>query len=174
MPKRARTLMKSLFCFLMLMPLLAMAKSLPIDFDPQAWNKLIQTAVQTGDPLLMNDDLEMRVLKNILPNDPMASHQADYFSTVGYTNSQAEYQAYEISVVSENWQKTEDNQWLIDQWIYRVSIEGELLELTHDEVYETMDRQYLGGRNFPVGSVNEPEQIAIWGKKLAAWSRIIQ
>ena len=166
--------MKSLLLALIFVPIFGYSQNLPVGFDPQTWQKLVQTTIEKGNALFLDNDQEIRTLKKITPDNSQVSHQAEYFSTLGQTDSNGKYQASEVSVVSENWQLKENNIWLIDQWIYRVSISGELLGIMHDEMRETTDGQYLDGQNFPTGEVDDPATIALWGKKLNQWFEFLK
>lgn len=53
-------------------------------------------------------------------------HQADYFVVYGYVNSEGEFGANFVSIVSETWTKKPDDKIQVDQWLIRADLDGKL------------------------------------------------
>lgn len=58
--------------------------------------------------------------------DDLGSHQADYISGVGGFDQNDVFVAGRFELVSEQWMKDANGNWDVDQWLFRVSVEGEL------------------------------------------------
>ena len=72
-----------------------------------------------------------------------AAHVANYINEWGYTDSHGEFQAGEVTLVSEQWTIPSDGNWHIDQWLFRVGMDGTVGARAHITLVETMDGQVL-------------------------------
>ena len=146
----------------------AWASDVPPGFDPAKWQQLVERIVQKG-AHMDTDDGAWRSLTSIVPADPTAPHLANYISTIGGYDSSGTYVAEEVSQVSENWQIDSNKNWNVDQWIFQVSLEGELSQLAHNTLIETIDGQVLDDHSLHTGSISDPAELAHWEKLLDAW-----
>lgn len=106
-----------------------MLSSLAFASDSQ-WEKLNQIIVQTGTPTETEYGTYMS-LTNIRPIGSDGSRQADYVSAVGGYDDLGNFHAGRLEGVSELWQLNADGNWFVDQWLFRVSLEGEVDWLAH-------------------------------------------
>lgn len=81
---------------------------------------------------------EYRVLERLTPNDKTVSHYAEYFSAVGGQFS-GKFYIDHIEIVQENWVKEENNLWNIDQWLFAVTVDGQMVRYNHHVLKETID-----------------------------------
>jgi hypothetical protein len=107
------------------------------------WGAIVEKALAYG--LITEDDWSVpgsRYLDDFAgPND--GSHKADYFSIWGYTGQGGEFFPDSVTMVSENWEITQDGNWRIDQWIHSVDLDGTAQKVSHTVLSETMDGQIL-------------------------------
>jgi hypothetical protein len=146
----------------------AWAGNTPPDFNPAKWQQLVDKIIQKG-AHMDTDDGAWRSLSSTVPADPTQAHLSNYISTIGGYDSSGTYVAEEISDVSENWQIDSNKNWNVDQWVLQISDAGELVQLAHNTLIETMDGQVLDDRALPVGAASDPAELAHWGKLLDAW-----
>lgn len=161
---------RTITAFALLLGLLAnhcFAATFP-GYDPESFGKLIERAINEGTPVEI-DNWELRSLARIVPGDTSLPHSADYFSTIGGHDSEGNYQAYFISMVSEYWFIDEDGNWDIKQRIWRVDVSGDLTQLSHSRIIETPDRMVVSIESIPTGSPEDSEELKILGDKVASW-----
>lgn len=72
-----------------------------------------------------------------------AAHVANYINEWGYTDSHGTFQAGEVTLVSEQWTIPSDGNWHIDQWLFRVGMDGAVSARAHITLVETKDGQVL-------------------------------
>ncbi len=137
----------------------------PDGFDLARWNQLISKIFDKGQ--VMNIPAgELRYLSQIEPADTAKSHHSEYISLLGNYTNRAQYIPSEISAVDEDWQTSNGEQWVIDQWTYRASVDGELISVEHTRLTED-NGQVLDIQTLPAG--DEAEQLQRWGAKLDQW-----
>ena len=141
----------------------------PPGFDAAKWEKLVSLVAFVGEKMDVGDGMQLRSFGNIVPNDKSIPHKADYFSTMGAFNSMGKYYPFEVSAVSEDWRKRENGNWEIEQFIWKISLSGELKGVMHQMLVETHDGTVLEIVNLPVGTAQDPAELARWGAKLDEW-----
>lgn len=146
----------------------AQAENLPPGFDESRFLNLLHFAAEKGKPMKV-DAYEYRVLSNISEPDPSKTHYSDYFSLVGGTDSAGNFGVLEISAVSEFWERQANGNWIIDQWIWEVAPNGELIRNLHYIIVETFDGSVLELKYLPNDGPQAPEELARWGAKLDQW-----
>ena len=72
-----------------------------------------------------------------------AAHVANYINEWGYTDSHGQFQAGEVTLVSEQWTIPADGNWHIDQWLFRMDMDGAVGARAHITLVETKDGQVL-------------------------------
>lgn len=144
-------------------------QGLPPQFDAQKWQALVDQAAKSPD--VMDSQMgQFRILTRMTPNDPTQVHQADYFSVIGYpTTDGSSFSVMSVSAVSETWDIDADGNWDVDQWIYRLSAEGELTGISHNRLVETQDGYVLRYDSFPTKGPEDAGELAHWGLKLEEW-----
>lgn len=157
--------MRALFC------LLALSFGVPAfaapEFNPAEWDRLVAQA-SASENRLPFDESELRYLEFLEPADKSAPHLAEYFSVVG-VNGPDGFFAYKVSLVIEDWQKTADGNWAIDQWIYEAGMSGDIYRLMHIEMTQAPGGRVLDYKHLPVGAPNSPEEQERWQGFLSRW-----
>lgn len=108
----------------------------------QNWDKLIDIVQKKGH-VLESAYGDYLFLQQIEPSDVTQAHVANYFSLVGGRDAAGQFNFGRIEVVSEDWQINQDGHWVIDQYLYRISPEGEIISGGHVEMIQTKDRIVL-------------------------------
>lgn len=158
-----------LSAFLALVTLNPAFAGTPPGFDAAKWDKLVGLVAFVGEQMNVGDGLQLRSFGSLVPNDKAIPHKADYFSTMGAVDSMGIYHPFEVSAVSEDWRKRENGDWEIEQWIWKVSLTGELRGVMHTMLVETHDGSVLDIINLPVGTAQDPAELERWGAKLGEW-----
>jgi hypothetical protein len=104
------------------------------------FSTLIIEAMHSTD-VLQTDFGEYHTLTHVEPADNAKTHTADYFSLVGAIVS-GQYQPIYVSIVSENWLKIADG-WIIDQWDFKVTLDGTMVLAAHSSIFEKDDSTVL-------------------------------
>lgn len=138
-------------------------------FDKAKWDRLVANAATHGEEMIVDRGVEYRSLSKIVPADLENTHSANYFSTVGYTNEKNEYVPGYVSVVSENWVLNAQNNWEIDQWLYLISLDGNLRGIWHNFLIETKVGSVLEYKSLPVEGIDQPSSLDNWSKKMGEW-----
>lgn len=109
-----------------LMSLIAISLFVPwIAMADARWDQL--TAKVTTEGARLDTQFGMYVsLSSVVPLDDKGSHQADYISGVGGVDEDDVFHAGRFELVSETWIKDANGNWDVDQWLFRVSVEGVL------------------------------------------------
>jgi hypothetical protein len=139
----------------------------PPGFDVAKWELLLKRVELYGEDY--GSEPELRFFSHLVPHNKEIPHTADYFGAYGAKDTEGKFHAYEVSVVSEDWRKQENNNWEIEQWIFRVRLNGELAGVTHTLLIEEPSGRVLDIRSLPVGAPDSPEEIERWGGKLSEW-----
>ncbi len=137
----------------------------PAGFDTQAWSNWILAVVATGTPTEMPNGIYLTKAR-IEPADSTKTHQADYFSTVGGFRPDGSFAVDHVEGVSETWTIATDGQRDIDQWLFSVSRDGDLLRTLHMRLVETEEGQVLQDDVVPSTA---DESMARWIAQLDSW-----
>lgn len=140
----------------------------PPGFNQASWNQFVAKVAATGSPMLAAN-AELHVFSHVVPNDVSKPHQADYFSTLGERDNAGTYTPFSVSVVNENWQKDSSGNWIIDQWIFDLTLMGDLRRVYHGRVVESQSGSVLSDESFPVGSPTDSANLQLLGHKLDQW-----
>lgn len=131
----------------------------------QNWNKLLDI-VQMKGQTLESEYGEYVYLEQIEPMDKSLPHIANYFSLVGGKNAAGQFGFGRIEVVSENWQLDQAGNWVIDQYLYRISPEGEIISASHVNMVQTKDRLIL---KYDSAWLDEAASKSNWQRILNNW-----
>lgn len=101
------------------------------------WNKFLDIVEHTG-KILEAQYGDYLFIESIDPEDKSKSHYANYFSLVGGLDSNGKFHFNRIEVVSENWQLKEDGNWHIDQYLFRLSPDQEIMSSMHIDMVQTL------------------------------------
>ncbi len=165
--------MRAFFLTLFLTPFLispAIAGHIPPGFDAQKWNSFVQKVVAFGESTLI-EPYTFRHLSRLQPQDKTKPHQADYIRTTGVVDSQDNYIPFSVSAVSENWAVNAEGNWVIDQWLWDVNLDGGLETVQHFMLVETPSGTVLDVQNLSAGQPSSAEELARWSDKFAEWLR---
>lgn len=141
----------------------------PANFDATKWNTLVQNVSAKGTRADLVDGVTFKTFSVINPRDTARPHTAEYFSTVGSVDSEGQFAATSVSAVSENWSIDQEGNWVIDQWLWNTTLNGDLLSLNHSVLRETATGRVLSIDTFPTGGVHDTAELARWGAKLDFW-----
>lgn len=70
-------------------------------------------------------------------------HTASYINAWGGVNTEGVFVPYYVTMVYEDWAKTPENNWHIDQWLFSLDLKGTPKRVSHGYLVETMDGQVL-------------------------------
>jgi|GEM_PF-2119645 len=74
-----------------------------------------------------------------------AAHKADYVTVFGSIGEEdGLFHPGSVDVVSEDWAVDEKKNWRIEQWMFRVGVDGRARDAMHNILYETPDGHVLG------------------------------
>lgn len=142
----------------------------PPGFDAQKWAHLQEKIATTGTPLQLGDGTEARYLANLVPDDTQVTHQAEYATAMG-DHDGGDYRIFSIYLISETWIKADDGNWHIEQFSREVTPAGDLIGLDHSTLVEKPNGEVLDARLLPVGTVQDPIELARVGERMEFWFR---
>ncbi|OYZ23728.1 MAG: hypothetical protein B7Y39_03840 [Bdellovibrio sp. 28-41-41] len=131
----------------------------------QNWNKLLDIVQKKGQTL-ETEYGDYVYVEHIEPMDKTLPHVANYFSLVGGRDATGQFNFGRIEVVSESWQQDQDGNWVIDQYLYRISPEGEIISTSHVNMVQTKDRQIL---KYDSAGLDEAASKSNWQRILNNW-----
>lgn len=129
------------------------------------WQDLI-TQVVTEGKLLENELGNFIYLETITPNDKNADHIASYLTAMGGFNADKSFTVSHTQAVWENWQTNADGNWEVDQWMFKISNEGEITESFHYILVEKKNNHVLRHESVPT---TKAELNAKWATLKAEW-----
>ncbi|MFV8250415.1 hypothetical protein [Bdellovibrio bacteriovorus] len=94
------------------------------------WENLNQIIKDTGTVSETQFGIYL-TLSSIVPIGTEGARQADYLSAVGGYDENGNFHAGHLEGVSEQWLIDADGNWSIDQWLFRVSVDGEIDWIAH-------------------------------------------
>ena len=157
--------MKALFLALVMGWSVVAAAALPEGVEPAQWEGLIQKIVAEGKASDMGVATYLS-LERLEPNDKAVTHQADYISAVGGYAPDGRFNATHLESVFETWTKLEDGNWAIDQWLFPVSLMGNLKRSYHVQILESPDGTIL---EHNLTGLSEEEAEREWAPRLKSW-----
>lgn len=143
------------------------AGSTPPGFDSVKWQQLIARAIEKGNRMELPDGIYSS-LGQTVPSDPEQDHHSEYFSTVGEL-SQNHYFPLWVETVSEDWERNAKGNWAIDQWQYRVSVQGEVDRVVHLHIVEEKDGNVLSSDYLPTGGPGDALVLKRFEQTLNQW-----
>lgn len=137
--------------------------------EDKTWTLLINTIAKNG-KILSVDNLNYHYLENIVKSPNSENHTANYISIVGYMDTDGNYKASHLEVVSESWILADDGRWHINQWLHKVSGKTEILWSAHINLIEDQD-----GRVYKHEYLKETEEMYAknWKNTLNSWYQFI-
>lgn len=137
----------------------------PTDFDPQQWNRLVDTTAEKGE-MSHYANGTLLTLSRIVPNDLTKTHQADYFSLIGAIDINGDFRPDHAEAVSEAWVLNAKDVWEIDQWIFLMDLSGNVRKNLHRRIQRTQDGMIRGADTIPE---TEAQSLAQWNLLLKSW-----
>ncbi|MBI3549398.1 MAG: hypothetical protein HY078_10195 [Elusimicrobia bacterium] len=92
--------------------------------------------------------------------DPKDSHSAEYVTIWGGVGDLGVFQGSWASFVSEDWPVKADGHWHIDQWIFRIAMDGEIIEATHIFMIQRKDRIIVDGSYKTLGQYKRTQPVS--------------
>tara|TARA_B110001454_G_scaffold181094_1_gene174983 strand:+ start:35127 stop:35654 length:528 start_codon:yes stop_codon:yes gene_type:complete len=129
------------------------------------WNKLLDIVQKKGH-LLETEYGDYLFVEHVEPVDKTQAHVANYFSLVGGKDAGGQFNFGRIEVVSENWQLDQEGNWVIDQYLYRISPEGEIISASHVDMVQSKDRLVL---KYNSSGLDEAASKSNWQRILNNW-----
>ncbi len=147
------------------------AAATPPGFDRAHWEVLLRAALAKGQPKPGGNEREVWfILSHKTPGDESQPHAADHFSVVSWrVDSGKQVPAY-VSAVSERWDKDPNDNWVLDQWIWRVDLKGDMERVTHKRLVKQPDNRVLEMSDYETGWPGNPDALRRWGLKLGEWT----
>lgn len=139
----------------------------PPDFNSAKWNSLVVTSLRKGRAYQLDSGI-LFSLAHIVPNDESKPRVADYFSTL-LVNNNGQWVPVESGEVHEVWTVGKDGYWHIDQWVYILSLDGQLADVAHNYVVEGNDGRVYDSGSYPTGGPRDPEILGQWARQLQDW-----
>jgi hypothetical protein len=164
----ASSLAPILALFISLPTAAAWASNTPPGFDSAKWKQLVEKIQTQGAHYQGPDENSWFTLSRVNPADITVSHEADYISTIGVESSR-EYVAFEIDAIFETWTLRPDHNWDLEQWMYRVEMNGDLAGVWHSRLVETTDNVVLDMQELPTDAPTSASELKRWGEKLETW-----
>lgn len=162
-------MMKYLLAAMMLLGFNA-AAAIPKNIDTQKWNALVEKIKTEGSSTDTQFGLYKTLSQKVALPAPSRGHHVDYFSTVGFDDSEGVYQAVQLEGVSETWRIDENGHWDIDQWQFVVEVDGQLRLSRHIHFVEKLDGSILEYESLPV---TEEEKAQQWEFFLNKWYLVL-
>jgi hypothetical protein len=135
------------------------------EIQQQNWSKLLNIVEHTG-KILESPYGDYLFVEHIEPNDTSVAHVANYFSLVGGRDTDGKFHYSRVEVVSEDWQINADGNWQIDQWLFRISPEGQVLSSSRVDMIQTKGRVVLKHEST---ALDEQTQTIQWQRILNGW-----
>ena len=112
--------------------------------SPADWSALVAKIRAVGAYTPSNGDIPATYGLEDVRGPKDAAHLANYINEWGYTDSHGVFQPGEVTLVSEYWSIPADGNWHIDQWLFRLNVDGSISSRAHITLVETRDGQVLG------------------------------
>ena len=104
-------------------------------FAEASWQKLFDLALHSKDEMQVNDGSFYNTLTLVNgqegPIDTSRGRKVEYFSTVSFLDSFGAKRPVYVDVVSEEWTERSADVFAVDQWLYRISLDGESIRFGH-------------------------------------------
>lgn len=131
--------------------------------DDPAFQKLVDLSIKNGKPMDTPAGIYL-VLETETTDQSHASTQKDYFSSVGGYDKNV-FQVDHLEIVSELWTINSDTNIVIDQWVFVVDNQAQLISGQHSIVTETSSRQIVSEQDF---HPDKNEQTKQWALELGS------
>jgi len=112
------------------------------------WNDLLEKIVAQGTFQPGDNELPSSFSFHKMIGHANDSHIADYIYEWGYFDFETNtfYPEF-ISIVSEQWTLTSNNDWGIDQWVYLLNFSGETQRISHTMIAKSLNGNILEYRD---------------------------
>jgi rubrerythrin len=145
--------------------------AVPPGFDRARWETLLRAALAKGEAKTGGHEREVWfILSHRSPDDVGQPHAADYFSVVSWRIDSGQQVPVYVSAVSERWDKDHHDNWVLDQWRWRVDLKGEMERVSHKRLVKQADNRVLEMSDYETGWPANPDALNRWGRKLGDWT----
>lgn len=141
------------------------AAALPEGVSAGEWDALLTKTRSEGEASDTGGGTYL-TLRRIEPADKSVSHRAEYFSLLGAATYDGGFAPWRVESVFENWEKEANGHWRIDQWIFTVSLSGNLGRSYHGLIVEDADGSVL---EHDLRPLSEEDAEAAWAPRLRSW-----
>lgn len=132
--------------------------------DQEKWPILVSKMVNEGKSLPTQYG-DYRVLSDVHPSDKSAERVASYISAIVYSTNEETF-VERVEAVWEDWKFDIENNFRVDQWLFRLSPEGEITSQSRSILILSKSGSVLG-REYPQTSSQEMQLK--WQKILEQW-----
>jgi hypothetical protein len=114
-----------------------------------SWADLTYKAVTEGERTDAYGGI-FKTLSIVQPLDDDGSYEADHFSGVGGEDAYGKFHASQYQAVSEQWRIDQNGNWNIDQWLFKMDVDGLLTWVAHFQLIELPNGTVLEHRSIEV------------------------
>lgn len=119
-------------------PVLLAALSAP----DKSWQNILEKLRERGEYRPQDEMIPATFGLADIKGSTEATHQSDYVNVWGFVDEDGVFHAAYVTFVSEHW-KLEKDKWRISQWLFKVSIHGEVSSAMTALLIEDLDRRVL-------------------------------
>ncbi|MNJ96773.1 hypothetical protein D3C87_145060 [compost metagenome] len=123
------------------------------------WEALLGEMIFKGDRTETQNGYYMTLTHQVALPAPAEGHHVEYISTVGYYDHTGIYQPMRVEAVSETWRIDRNGNWDIDQWLFVISIAGDVVRGQHVHLVETRTGSIV---EYDYLRTTEEEQLQQW------------
>ncbi|MCK6599176.1 MAG: hypothetical protein L6Q37_12495 [Bdellovibrionaceae bacterium] len=134
------------------------------------WDSLLNIIQKKG-KILPSDFGDYLFIENKSKNEGGTIIKANYLSLVGSADASGQFRALRIEGVNEVWSKDADNNWQIDQWLFKINHQGKMTWGAHMVLVEKPEGTVLKHEYVEESDANLE---AAWSNKLTEWYQFIK
>lgn len=137
----------------------------------KGWEQLLQRAANEGQ-VQETTFGEFRTLINTTNEDLSKPHLIQYLSVVGGSsqsndNSTPGFYISHVELAWEDWQIDKDNHWNVNQWLFKVDIQGNPIRVWHFHIVEDIESGHIYEHEQIYASPEE--QQSAWLERISFW-----
>jgi hypothetical protein len=141
-----------------------------IQTENENWQKLIQHIAKHG-KIMDADIYSYLYIENTKLGENGKDRHSEYLSLVGVVDSDGVFNASHLEGVSETWTNNiQNNNWNIDQWLFKVDGNSNLKWAAHIDMIQTVDHQVL---KHDYVQESQSSLNTQWQSKLKSWYEFI-
>ena len=131
--------------------MISCASPIPYNLSPINLEPLIAETLSHGDIIELGFGQTIKTLSRKTSDDPMAEHQADYFSAIGFLKEDGSLDSNYFVLTSETWEFNKNRDWIVTQWQFRLTRSGKIIQVTHYNIELSIKGDVLTNKIIPSG-----------------------